>query len=570
MRHLDCTSVRLPAGRFVALPGFVQNPGVGSVAGHTLLTSTFVNPAFWSSILHTEGRSPEAVFYHRGNVIVVPPFQIGGPLCPWCVALRLAAASQEPAIQRHFLRGIEVYASIVEAHPVGVHSAIVQDLLASRSNLPQPELVVSSRSLSALSSPIRHHAVRPVPGPHGHHHLKDDFPHGFPKWRSLPLPATNDPINLVDELVGPIRALLRDKDDSGAVTVVADTGHLGDFVKWAPDATGSGTATSEVAASKAAIGEAVERYSGNFVPIDRLVERRESDFHGLGEHVLTPACLGSHYYAQRFPQTFRPYDPDELGYWINGTNLVDKTPVWVPAEAAILNFTRRSGRRPQFPVPLTGIAAGPTDAYAVAAALLETVERDAVMRWWFGGTPAYEISAVPDEIAHRKLALPPPVRTWWLFLESDLGIPVVAGCLYDSEHQIVTAGFAARTQLARAMEKAMFEAAQSRAMILQFLDPQSAMRLAVESGKLAWPVLPHDRKEGIGPVSGRISPIWTNYFTTCSTTSTHRLCQGPNHDLTHGAPHASTQISTANRVAGAASYRVGYPSVGLATRMRST
>jgi ribosomal protein S12 methylthiotransferase accessory factor len=138
---------------------------------------------------------------------------------------------------------------------------------------------------------------------------------------------------------------------------------------------------------------------------------------------------------------------------------------------------------------LTGIAAGASRAHALESAALEAIERDTVMRWWFGNTACYVIGEPP---AHLPATAWGAIRTWSLYLDNDYGVPVVAGCLEDVESGIITTGYAARHDLGTAISKASSEAFQSLALSLQMLDPDSPIRNAIKSEKLDWPVLPFD------------------------------------------------------------------------------
>ena len=130
----------------------------------------------------------------------------------------------------------------------------------------------------------------------------------------------------------------------------------------------------------------------------------------------------------------------------------------------------------------TGCAAGPDRETALAVALRECVERDAVALWWHGGRPG---AALPLEVIDAQQ----PRLYWWLHqrlrrtllldLTSDIGLPVVAAVSADADGRVVATGTAARPQIADAALAAVTEMVQT----------EVGMELAREAGDpdvLAW------------------------------------------------------------------------------------
>jgi ribosomal protein S12 methylthiotransferase accessory factor len=112
----------------------------------------------------------------------------------------------------------------------------------------------------------------------------------------------------------------------------------------------------------------------------------------------------------------------------------------------------------------TGCAVGPDRDSAVATALWECVERDAVALWWHGQRPG---GRVPLEVidAHQ------PRLFWWLHerprvtrlfdITTDIGFPVVAAVAADADGRVVATGTAARPHLADAALAAVTEMVQT-------------------------------------------------------------------------------------------------------------
>lgn len=143
---------------------------------------------------------------------------------------------------------------------------------------------------------------------------------------------------------------------------------------------GSGAHPDPRAARAAAIGEAIERYAGGFVPFERL---RETSVSALGPAAVPASRFGlfadAQYRAPRFP--FVPFDDETTTLFVEGRSLPDGSPAWLPAE---LVFLRRPDvrRAPIAYATSSGLACGPSFDEATLAALLEVVERDAVMLAW--------------------------------------------------------------------------------------------------------------------------------------------------------------------------------------------
>jgi thiazole/oxazole-forming peptide maturase SagD family component len=130
----------------------------------------------------------------------------------------------------------------------------------------------------------------------------------------------------------------------------------------------------------------------------------------------------------------------------------------------------------------TGCAVGPDREAALATAVWECVERDAVALWWHGNRPAARLALEVID-AHQ------PRLFWWLHqrervtmlldLTTDIGLPVVAAVSADPDGRCVAMGSAARPVLADAALAAVTEMVQT----------EVSMELAREAGDpetLAW------------------------------------------------------------------------------------
>jgi ribosomal protein S12 methylthiotransferase accessory factor len=275
-------------------------------------------------------------------------------------------------------------------------------------------------------------------------------------------------------------------------------GFLGSYTTWSPDVSGAGLGFDEQQAQAASLGEAVERYCGNYVPeLSTLLLTSEVDLSRNEVQFLSLSTL------QLFDQKqqnhpawpFAGYDPQLPIYWVQAGSLhEEQEPLLVPAESVYLNWTRVTRLRPQVPVNLAGIAAHRSLEEAELAALRELVERDASMCWWHAGAPSRKIVNLPGSLLEiLRPAANSMIQKWFLLLPTELPLYVVSGCLYDSTHQILCVGFAARECPAEAIKKAAAEAWQLRLLSLQMVDECSPMWREIRAGRFPLPALPYRR-----------------------------------------------------------------------------
>lgn len=145
-------------------------------------------------------------------------------------------------------------------------------------------------------------------------------------------------------------------------------------------------------------------------------------------------------------------------------DLLGGADVAVPAQEVFLDCAAALDEPLHRDADSTGCAAGPDREAALAVALWECVERDAVALWWHGGRAAGSLAL--DLIDRQQ-----PRLYWWLHqrarrtelleLTSDIGLPVVAAVSSDAEGRHVATGTAARPVLAEAALAAVTEMVQT-------------------------------------------------------------------------------------------------------------
>jgi ribosomal protein S12 methylthiotransferase accessory factor len=152
--------------------------------------------------------------------------------------------------------------------------------------------------------------------------------------------------------------------------------------------------------------------------------------------------------------------------WTPGTRLAIEGPgrsAWVAASRAYLSDVDEAGR---IAVPTsTGLACAPDPWRALRGALLEVVERDAVMLTWLTRGPVTPVESAlrwRDERG-RELRFDRAIERYSTYLlDSPLGIPVVFAVARGERGQPGAAvGAAAAPDLVAACRKALVEAAQT-------------------------------------------------------------------------------------------------------------
>ncbi len=321
---------------------------------------------------------------------------------------------------------------------------------------------------------------------------------------------------LVDERTGVVTSVRRVPTAAGSppwlhlyAGAVAD---IGAHLPWPADRVSTGMSVGDRARARVcAVGEAVERYCGNFVPAGLV---RDS-FEGLatrGAEAVDPRALALYSPAQYaepgFP--FRPFTADLVVRWAEGRWLDDARPVLVPASLVYVNYYQ--GEREAEPVTnfvnLAAIAAGASLMDAETSAMEELIERDATMIWWLNGLPARPIHVEHPRLAPLLDACPDLGPGWarargvdsgWRYrlvsIPTTLDVAVVGVLVHDPDRQIVGLGVAARPNPADAIHKAFAEAVSLHIYASGLLDPDGAIWQLADDGLFDGSVLKAHRAD---------------------------------------------------------------------------
>lgn len=300
---------------------------------------------------------------------------------------------------------------------------------------------------------------------------------------------------LCDERYGIVKVLVQQPGSAdipnaliGVLAHVTDSAKLGN---WQGDRIAFGSAFNDYERARgAAIGEAMERYCGNFIP-QGLLRSSYSALERAGRDALDPTSLvlysPEQYALPGFP--FVPFTRDLPVLWAIGQDMVTGEEVLVPASQVYINY--HVGRLREEPqnhfVMYSGIAAGRGRADAERAALEELIERDATMIWWMSGSPCQgiDLDSLPEL---RNLLVTTgdgtQVRYHLIRIPSAFDVPVLGALCHDLGNQTVSLGVACRADPLAAARKALIEAAQLRGFALGLLDPQGSVWTAMARGYL--------------------------------------------------------------------------------------
>jgi ribosomal protein S12 methylthiotransferase accessory factor len=309
-------------------------------------------------------------------------------------------------------------------------------------------------------------------------------------------------MTLIDDRTGVIRRVDRLAPEpwwpAGLAVCTAEVSSPYRLLPWPADRVSTGTAFGDPGRARmSAIGEAVERYCGNFVPAGL----RRSSFAGLRAAAVDPAELALYAGAQhadpRFP--FVRFTRDLPVLWTEGVNLSDGASTWLPASLVYVNYLAppREDEPPTNYAMLAGIAAGGDQRAARTAALEELIERDATVIWWANRLPARPVALDGHlgGLAHLLEPAPELGPGWGRGRGADgdcrylvVAVPTVfdvavLGVLIDDPATgIVALGVAARPDPADAVAKALAEAVTLRRYALGLLDPDGEIWAAADAG----------------------------------------------------------------------------------------
>ncbi|MBA3501802.1 MAG: YcaO-like family protein [Myxococcota bacterium] len=237
---------------------------------------------------------------------------------------------------------------------------------------------------------------------------------------------------------------------------------------WPAQDSVGGAGWSAELAERACVGEAVERWQTHPLPSDRLV-RASFDRWSLDEPAIDPRRFVRFHPEQPIPYE-RLSETTEVD-WIACRVLGEGTPIWAPADLVFLDL--RPGHAPRFgPTISTGWSAHATAQAALESAILEVIERDALVGAWWGSYRLVEVDDPridPERLARKNLRY-----RWYRVLTpraAHVTIVTVEG--EDREGYVFSIGSACRLDRRASFAKAALEAVQGRHYVRYLLTTTS-------------------------------------------------------------------------------------------------
>ena len=255
----------------------------------------------------------------------------------------------------------------------------------------------------------------------------------------------------------------------------------GTLPHWGPEgrelATG-GAGWDAHAAEMAGVGEAIERWLPQPLPLDRALETSFARW-SLDELIIEPERWVLFHPQQNeqagFP--FQPFTRESVCRWVCCRQALTGEPWWVPEEFVFL--APRSGGLHQFgPAISTGLSCGREGDPVLLRGLQEVIERDALVGAWWGQYPLEEdkaatvFAALEGELAERLQR--PNLRYRCYRIGSPFSQHVTVTTLEgeDAEGFCFSAGSACRETLPASWSKSLLEAVQGRHYV-RFLKAQA-------------------------------------------------------------------------------------------------
>ena len=304
----------------------------------------------------------------------------------------------------------------------------------------------------------------------------------------------------VSPITGVVRALVPVRSDPGIAHVYV-AGHnpalplerLDDLRRCLRHAS-AGKGLDEAQARASALGEALERHSGEFTGDEPRVRRALRDWPaGTAIHPNQVMRFSDRQLAERDAWNARGSRFNRVPVPLPDDKPVDWSPLWslskrrhvhLPTQLLYHRAPAAAGDATVHAIGCSnGCAAGNSLEEAILQGLLELVERDAVAIWWYNRLvrPPVAVGSFDDP---QLLAIQKHTReqlgreTWALDLTHDLGIPVFAAVsrLADASRERPLFGFGCHLDPRLALRRAFAELHQ----MLGMSQPEDARALGID------------------------------------------------------------------------------------------
>ena len=291
--------------------------------------------------------------------------------------------------------------------------------------------------------------------------------------KEIPFTPLNKSLPLLEKtvskecgIVTEVHELIPTIDDARSFYISADLTDVRPMIGQSVDITCGGGAYTKDKAKAAAIGEALERYSALFLPVDELITDHAN---GLGQVALSPAELKLFHEEQFKDPNFKysPFEKDTLLSWVKGYSLTKNEETLLPAQLVYLSSLEGSKDVPIGYSTSNGLACGPSFEEATLSALLEVVERDAIMITWYNqlSHPLFDLES--DLLLQKEInrhLRPTGLEHSVVDLSIITGIPTALATVRNrkSNSAVYALGGGAEVTERSAVSEALLEAYQTR------------------------------------------------------------------------------------------------------------
>lgn len=216
--------------------------------------------------------------------------------------------------------------------------------------------------------------------------------------------------------------------------------------------TSAGCDMSTAQAVGASIAELAERFVARSWQPQQSRRSSEKSLRAKGERVFdVSSYVGRPRYPHRWPCP--PYTDERELVWVHGETMFTREPVWVPL--SLVRLAPATGSDAIAEVTTIGLAAGRSTNAAEQHALLELIERDALMLAWNAGHSLVRLvngaADVGSEWEHDLL-----------WTRSEFAVDVFLVLLRNSSRNLYSIGMSAKLDPAEGRAHALAEALQIR------------------------------------------------------------------------------------------------------------
>ncbi|MEK7506943.1 MAG: YcaO-like family protein [Patescibacteria group bacterium] len=217
------------------------------------------------------------------------------------------------------------------------------------------------------------------------------------------------------------------------------------------------SAATSFEATVKVIAEGYERFISSQPKIDRVARALDFDEEWLDPRIITPLTN----WQYEFLRHLQPFSENKKWQWVLGRRLLSGQTIYVSVDNVFYPLSRKLlGRKCCVETNSSGVAAHSDYCQAVKNALLELIERDAVMVSWYTKRRAVKLpSDMASETIRQRISFwqeqaQRKVRLLNLTLDS---VPVVLTIISSEKYPCFVSGAAAAFSYMEAIEKAFNE-----------------------------------------------------------------------------------------------------------------